>query len=116
MLEELKHRSLEVWKLSRSLVKDIYLISRQFPDFEQYCLTSHIRKTSISILSNISEGAGRRTLKDRKRFYIIARASLTELDAQLQIALDLNYFKRDEASEIENKMRSIFKLLTAMLK
>jgi len=116
MLKELKHRSLEVWKLSRSMVKDVYLISMRFPESEQYCLTQHIRRTAISIISNISEGAGRKTFNDRKRFYIIARASLTELDAQLQIALDLNYFKPDDAKEIEIKMRSIFKLLTAMLK
>jgi len=114
MLNELWHRSLEVWQLSRVLVKDVYVLSKTFPASEQFALTSHIRRTSVSVLSNISEGAARKTIKDRKRFYNIARASLSELDAQLQIAEDLEYFTRADSVEIENKMRSIFKLLTVM--
>ncbi|MGH1363197.1 MAG: four helix bundle protein [Calditrichia bacterium] len=116
MLEELWHRSLEVWDISRELIKELYVLTSDFPKSEAFGLTAHSRRTGISIISNISEGATRKSAKERKRFYEIARSSLTELDAQLQIAMDLGYFEKSSVSSMEKKMRSIFKLLTVMMR
>jgi len=116
MLKELKHRSLDVWQISRILVKDIYRVSDQFPNQEKYELSAHVRKTAVSVISNIAEGASRKTIKERKRFWEIARSSLVELDTQLQITIDLGYASENEFKQIEKSMRSIFKMLSVMMR
>jgi len=92
---ELNHKKLEVYKKSIELVKNIYKLTSKFPNSELYGLTSQIRRASISIVSNFSEGASRRTLAERKRFYEIARSSLVEIDCQIEIALSFGFIKSD---------------------
>ena len=91
---------LEVWHLARQLVKDIYRISKKFPEDERFGLTHQIRKASISISSNIAEGSSRRTGKDQGRFTEIAFGSLMEVLNQLITAFDLEYI---EYAEVENE-------------
>jgi len=85
------HEDLEVWKLSIQLVKDIYLITKAFPDGEKFCLISQMRRAAISVPSNIAEGAGRRSKKEFGNFLNIALGSLTELETQLIISKELGY-------------------------
>ena len=85
---------LDVWKKSKDLVRNIYEITKGFPQEEMYCLTSQIRKSAISIPSNVAEGCGRHSQKDTVHFLHIARGSLFELETQLYIAYDLNYLTK----------------------
>ena len=87
---------LEVWNNARDFVKQVYKLSNNFPEYEKYGLTSQIQRASVSIVSNIAEGASRFSSKDQARFYEIAYASLTEVYCQLIIASDLDYIKIDE--------------------
>ena len=83
------HKKLEVWKRSILLTKDIYELSSQLPDSEKYGLKSQIQRASISIPSNIAEGAARSSTKDYARFLEIAKGSASELETQLILIEEL---------------------------
>ena len=76
------HKDLEVWKKSMDLVVDVYKLMKQLPESEKYGLISQIKRSSISIPSNIAEGAGRASTKEFIRFLDIATGSLSELETQ----------------------------------
>ena len=87
------HYDLDVWKKSIYLVTDIYKATSDFPKEEIFGLTSHLRKTAISIPSNIAEGAARKGQKEFIRFLYISLGSLSELDTQLIIAENIEYLE-----------------------
>jgi four helix bundle protein len=87
------HYRLDVWKASMRLVKSVYEATESFPDDERFGLTSQIRRSAISVPSNIAEGAARGTPAEFVRFLQISRASLMELDTQLLLGKDLGLLK-----------------------
>jgi four helix bundle protein len=80
-----------VWRLARDLGLEIYRVTSRFPDEERYGLTSQLRRGVVSVKSNIAEGAARRTTKDFLHYCYVARASLDEIDSQLEFAGELGY-------------------------
>jgi four helix bundle protein len=90
------HYKLEAWKVSRALVKSIYLLTQSFPKEEVFGLTSQMRRAAVSIPSNIAEGAARAGNKEFAQFLNMARGSLSELETQLLIACDLEYMSSDD--------------------
>ena len=110
-------KDLMVWKKSLAVVKDIYLLSIDFPGEEKYVLTPQIRRSAISIPSNIAEGYGRNSKKDYIRFLQIAKGSMYELKTQLEIANNLNYISNNNKYfEIEEKLTEIDKMLYSLIK
>jgi len=87
---------LEAWKESRKLVKQIYQVTRLFPDSEKFGLMSQMRRAAISVSSNLAEGSGRATRNDQKHFYRMAYSSLLEILNQLILASDLEYISTEE--------------------
>ncbi len=87
---------LEVWNDARELVKMIYLLTKNYPSSELYGLSSQMRRASISISSNISEGSGRAHAKEQAHFYQIAYSSAIELLNELILSKDLNYVTIEE--------------------
>ena len=87
------HKDLTVYKTSIDLVIDIYQLSQNFPHSEKFGLTSQIRRASVSIPSNISEGAARSSKKEFIRFLYIALGSVAEIETQLEIAYRLKFIK-----------------------
>ena len=87
------HRDLDVWKNGIELVKKIYILTKDFPKEEIYTLTSQIRRSAISIPSNIAEGAARNSKKEFIQFLYIALGSAAELETQLNVAKELGYIK-----------------------
>ncbi|MGB3776310.1 MAG: four helix bundle protein [Leeuwenhoekiella sp.] len=79
-------KELKVWQKSVELVSQIYSSTKSFPKNKIYGLTSQIRRSAVSIPSNIAEGCGRKTSKDFKNFLSIALGSAFELETQLLIA------------------------------
>lgn len=109
---------LEVWQLSRRLVRSIYQVTATFPKDEQFGLTNQLRRASVSISSNIAEGSGRITNKDKARFIEIAYSSLLEVVNQLILSNDLDFINnnalfvfREEISELSNKLNAFHKKL-----
>jgi len=78
-----------------ALVRAVYEITRKFPAEETYGLASQLRRSAVSVPSNLAEGAGRDGQKEFLRFLSIARGSLSELETQLLIAVDLGYLPRE---------------------
>ena len=107
---------LTIWQEARELTNRIYILSKRFSKEELYGLTSQIRRASVSIMSNIAEGFNRRSTKEFINFLIISRASISEVQNDLYISLDLNYINKEEFETIYNHAQkismSINKLIT----
>jgi four helix bundle protein len=82
-------RELDIWNLSRGLVKEIYFLMKTMPDEEKYGLTSQIKRSVISIPSNIAEGCAKKSSKDFSRFLEISLGSCYELETQLILCSDV---------------------------
>jgi four helix bundle protein len=82
-------------------VKEIYSVTRLYPKEEQFTLVTQLRRASISVCSNLAEGAARKSSKEKKRFYEISRASVVEIDTQIEISLVLGYVQKEQVTEIE---------------
>lgn len=111
---KLNHKKLTVWIKSIELVKEIYLITESLPPDEKFGLVSQIRRASVSVISNISEGASRKSLLERKRFFEISRSSLVEIDTQIEICLRLKFITEDEIKRLNQLTNEVFAMLTAM--
>jgi len=107
---------LTIWQEARELTNRIYILSKRFPKEELYGLTSQIRRASVSIMSNIAEGFNRRSTKEFINFLIISRASVSEVQNDLYISLDLKYIDKENFETIYNHAQkismSINKLIT----
>lgn len=115
MPENKPYTELEVWKKSREMVKDVYMLTQSFPKEEIYSLTSQIRRAVISIPSNISEGVARNHDKETLQFLYIARGSLYEVETQFYLAFDLNYIDKDQMGIILKKTEDCRKLLQGFI-
>ena len=87
---------LDAWKEGHKLVLMIYNLTRIFPKEETFGLTIQMKRSAVSITSNIAEGFSRRSFKEKLYFYAISQGSVTELQNQLIIAKDVSYIKKDE--------------------
>ena len=103
-------RDLLVWQRAMQLTVAIYRLSQEFPREEQFGLTSQIRRSVVSIPSNIAEGQGRGSAGEFRQFLTIARGSTCEVQTQLEIARALNFGDPklvDEAEDLSNEVRKM---------
>nr|WP_194295647.1 four helix bundle protein [Capnocytophaga canis] len=107
------YKELVVWQKSIALVKKVYALLRSFPEEERFGLTSQIRRSAISVPSNIAEDFGRGSSKNFLQFLYVSRGSLYELETQLYIAKDLNFISDNQ--ETENLISEIGKMLNSMI-
>lgn len=113
----IKHfRDLRVWQESHTLVLLIYRVTKKFPFDEQYGLSNQSRRAAVSVTSNIAEGFGRATARDKRHFYMTAKASLAEIQNQILIAKDLGYITEIEWAEVEAQSIVSDKLLTNFIR
>lgn len=108
------YRDLDVWKKSIALTKSVYVITENFPAKETYGLAAHIRKTAVSVPSNIAEGRGRRRTKEFLRFIDVAYGSLCELETQLIISGELNYISNNVLHDLLNTTSEIGRMLNGL--
>lgn len=109
------YRDLLVWQKAIHLVDEIYTITENFPAKENFGLISQIRRSAVSIPSNIAEGQGRNAQKDFLRFLNIAVGSLAELDTQIEIALRQKMLTKEQANFIFGQMLEIRKMLFGLI-
>ena len=110
------YRDLEIWKHGIELVKDIYEITNNFPKHEVYGLSSQMRRSAISIPSNVAEGFRRFHNKDYARFLHIALGSCAELETQITIAKELKYIPKESETKLLEKIDHICRMITNLLK
>jgi four helix bundle protein len=107
-------RDLEVWQVAHEMALMIYAMTRRFPDYERYGITSQLRRSAVSVASNIAEGRGRRTDAEFARFLHIAMGSLSELDYQVLLARDLAYITTAQLTEMDAQIESVRRMLWAL--
>jgi four helix bundle protein len=107
---------LKVWQKAREFLKEIYKITSLFPKEEQFGSVQHIRKSSISVISNIAEATSRFSNSDFKRFVEIAIGSLYETISQLFISLDNKYISKLNFEKLYNDAEIIAKMLSKLSK
>jgi four helix bundle protein len=110
------YRELKVWKKSYNLCVKIYRITKGFPLEERYVLTSQIRRSALSIPSNIAEGYGRKTKPDYIRILYIAYGSVCELDTQILLAGDLKYLQTTVGDDLNQDISEVEIMLKALIR
>lgn len=108
------YRKLNVYQLSKTLVRNIYGLTAEFPVNEKYALSDQMRRAVVSVPSNIAEGTSKTSPKEQYHFLEISYGSLMELMCQMEIAFDLHYISKDEFSQIEEEIGNIYKMLSSM--
>ena len=91
---------LRAWQKAHELVLLVYKVTQKYPKEEIFGLTSQTRRAAVSVSSNIAEGFGRGTRKDKLQFYSVARTSLAEIESQLMVARDLGYMSAQTYAEV----------------
>lgn len=105
-----RYKDLEIWKLSRKFCVSIYAITSIFPESEKFGLVSQLRRASVSVPSNISEGCSRKSNKDFSRFLEIAIGSCYEIETQILIATDLVFIDEESSIVILNDLNKIIQM------
>jgi four helix bundle protein len=111
----LSHKKLDVWYLSKNFVKDIYKVTNSFPSSEVYITVNQLKRAAISVASNIAEGSSRNSALERKRFYVIARSSLVEIDTQLEITSELGFLSKENYDELSVKINKLFAFISKLI-
>ena len=115
-MEDFFYRKLLVYQHAMMLLEDVYQLTKKFPSSEMHGLTNQIQRAAISIPSNIAEGMGRFSIKDRIRFIDISNGSLMEVMCQLEIAHRLGYISDEELQIQETKIATIAKMVLGLRK
>ncbi|GAI86522.1 unnamed protein product [marine sediment metagenome] len=110
------YKDLNIWKRSIEVVEDIYKITKNFPKEEIYGLTSQLRRSAVSIPSNIAEGFARFSNKEYKQFLFISLGTCAEFSTQIIIALRLGYFENKKADKLLNEIDEISKMTMSLIK
>lgn len=108
------YRKLKVYQKALQWVLDVYVLCRNFPDYEKFALASQVRRAAVSVTSNIAEGMSRSSNKDVAHFLEISYGSLMEVQSQLEVALLLNYITKEELDVIDPKTEEIAKMLSGL--
>lgn len=109
------HRDLRVWQQSIDFVSSIYLMTRSLPKEELFGLVSQMRRSAVSVPSNIAEGYARGTDKEKIHFLRISSGSMSELETQLTLCLKLGYISQEEYNATSEKLVSVWKQLNALI-
>ena len=115
-MERLKpHKKLALWGKVIDLVVFVYEITKTFPKEEEFGLKSQLRRAAVSVPSNISEGLTRKTTKDRLHFLNIAQASLSEIDAQIEVSGRLGFVDGDVEMQANDRLSVVERILSGLV-
>jgi four helix bundle protein len=114
MEKKYEYKNLDVYKESKNLVKMVYGLIEKFPKVETYALCDQLRRSVISVPSNIAEGSGRTSAKDQAHFFEMAFGSLMEVSCQMDIACDLGYINQTELLKVEEQVSRIAAMLSGL--
>lgn len=106
-------RELKIWQRSINLAVDVYALTGEFPKEEVYGLSQQLRRSAVSVPSNIAEGAGRGSNAQFKYFLEISMGSCNEMQTQLELSLRFNYISREKADVILDEAYQVYKMILA---
>jgi four helix bundle protein len=109
-------RDLDVWKIGKEIVLDVYRATEAFPKAELYGLAAQMRKASVSIPSNVAEGFNRFHNKEYRQFLFIALGSCAELETQVELSLDLGYIEQRDRDLMVEKFDHESRMLRNLVK
>ena len=109
------YRDLKVWQNAMDLAVEIYAATAKYPAEERYGLVQQMRRAAVSIPSNIAEGYGRRTSRQRYNFLENSLGSTFELETQTELSSRLNFLREEEFSKLSETIRGIGRGLTALM-
>lgn len=109
-------RDLEVWKLGMEITADVYAFTQTFPKEELYGLVSQMRRSAVSIPSNIAEGFNRRHNTEYRQFLYIALGSCSELETQIEIGYNLKYINEVQKATSLEKLDHENRMLRNLVK
>jgi four helix bundle protein len=110
------YKELKVWQRAYRLCLEIYKVTKGFPREERYNLTAQIRRSAVSIPSNIAEGYGRRTKPDYIRSLYFSYGSTCELETQIMLSGDLGYINAEIIARLQEDLREVERMLKALIK
>jgi four helix bundle protein len=113
---EKAHKALKVYSEAMELAKAAYKETAKLPEEEKFGLISQMRRCAVSVLSNIAEGAARHGNKEGLQFFNIARGSVSELDAQIELCTELGYFDISTAKLLTTKLDRVESLLSGLIR
>jgi four helix bundle protein len=105
---------LDVWKKAIDLADDVYRLTREFPDYEKFGLANQMRRSAVSISSNLAEGSGRGSGKDFARFIEIAYGSTMELVSQIHIAQRQEFIPVEDARQLYRQADEVARMLSGL--
>ena len=108
-------QDLRIWQIGIEVVKDIYILTKKFPKEELYGLTSQMRRSAVSIPTNIAEGFRRYHNKEYKQFLYIALGSCAELETQIIIANELDYINETNKTGLIEKIKYICRMTVKLI-
>lgn len=115
MFLQLAHTKLPVYRETRAFVLACYKATLLLPPDERFNMVQQIRRAALSVHLNIAEGCSRHSQAERKRYFEISRGSVIEIDAALDVASDLEYFRMEDVALLGDKMVACFKQLSALI-
>ena len=110
------YKELKVWQKSYQICLEVYSITKAFPKEEIYGLTSQIRRSAVSVPSNIAEGYGRKTTPEYIRYLYVAYGSNCELETQILLSYDLSYTKPEDTKKLQGDIGEVERMLKALIK
>ena len=115
MFLQLNHQKLDVFAVAKAFTLECYRFTKLLPSEERFNMIQQIRRAALSVCLNIAEGASRKSGIERKRYYEVARGSIIEIDAALDISAELKYCTKESLQLLGNLMQRTFSMLSKML-
>ena len=113
-MDTFSFENLNAYKEAKSLVVDVYKLIAKFPQSERFALSAQLQRAIVSVPSNIAEGSGRVSYKEKIQFLEIAYGSLMESFCQLEIACELKYISDEELAQIKEKLLAVSRLINGL--
>ncbi len=110
------HKDLDVWRAAIDMARDIYELTKAYPKEEQYGIISQMRRSAVSIASNIAEGAARQGNKEFVQFLYIALGSASELDTQIEVSRAIGLADSNALLDLQKNLESISKMLQGLIR
>jgi len=117
MQQQIKtYRDLEIWRLGIEIVKEVYRLTKEFPRHEIYGLVSQMRRSAVSIPSNVAEGFRRQHNREYRQFLCVSLGSCAELETQATIARELSYISENEEGQLLEKLDHECRMISNLMK